>query len=75
METLYGWYSETQYKQKMRKCDSQQKRGERIFYLDENDQLVEITEIKHTDESSLFDDAIYVGIMKKFSHVLRPYDM
>ena len=71
MDTLYGWYSEKQYKQKTQNNDSPRSKGEKIYYVNENDEIVEITEIKRSNERSKFDDAIYLGIMKNFSHVTR----
>ena len=44
-------------------------------YLNEKEETVEITEVKRTNEPSLFKDAIYVGIVTKFSHVVRINDI
>tara|TARA_B110000967_G_C18871967_1_gene555962 strand:+ start:1880 stop:2110 length:231 start_codon:yes stop_codon:yes gene_type:complete len=75
MELLYGWYSKTQYKNKFRDCDSPKKKGERIFYINDKDDEVEVTEIKRDNGPSLFKDAVFIGIVKKFSHVVRPNDI
>ena len=71
MDTLHGWYSETQYKLKTQNNNSPRSKGEKIYYVNENDEVVEITEIKRNNEPIQFDDAIYLGVMKKFSHVTR----
>lgn len=74
METLHGWYSKTQYNRE-KPGQSKKQKGERIFYLNEKEETVEITEVKRTNEPSLFKDAIYVGIVTKFSHVVRVNDI
>lgn len=67
---MYGWFSDTQRNRwndfylERTKHKNQKKY---IYYLDMNDNIVEITEItRDKNYKSNFDDVIYLGKMKKF---------
>jgi len=67
---MYGWFSNTQrdrwndfYIERSKNSDKKKY----IYYIDMNDNIVEITEIsRDKNYKSKFDDAIYLGEMKKF---------
>lgn len=67
---MYGWFSDTQRNRwndfyvERSKHKNQKKY---IYYIDMNDNIVEITEItRDKNYKSKFKDAIYLGEMKKF---------
>ena len=56
-ESIFGFYSEEQ----------QNKREKNIYYLNMNDEVVQVTEVSHNeDTNSKFDDFIKLGKLKRY---------
>ncbi len=72
-EKMHGWYSQKQYENKktiVLKVNS--KPCEKIFYLDKNENEVEVTEVTSEKKyTSNYDDVKYMGELKSFSRVSR----
>ena len=64
LSELHGWYSETQFRQGLSSLSK--KRYNYLYYIDENDNIVQVTEIKCSQSPSNFKDANYLGKMKKW---------
>ena len=61
---MHGWFST---KQKKVIESNNEKKIKPIFYLNMNDEKVEVTEVTQTKEYvSNFDDVMYLGILKEY---------
>jgi hypothetical protein len=68
--TYFGWFSQNQFNA-MIKIDkwknSNQNNFHYIYYIDENDKIVQVTEVSKTSQyNSKFTDVRYLGKLKKF---------
>lgn len=72
MSELYGWYSQKQYENLKRVCEKDLVKANK-YYLDMNDKIVQVTEVTINDNfTSHFDDAIYIGKLKRwYGHCKR----
>ena len=59
---MYGWYSKTQQE---KICKSGKRSLPYIYYIDKQDNVVQITEVNRGNKIN-FDDAISLGELKKF---------
>lgn len=66
----YGYYSKTQFENcKQIEDNSKLKNFPYIYYLDKNNKVVQVTEVKNSPSNSTFDDVVYLGELKKFHSV------
>ena len=64
---MHGWYSEKQKKVIQRQFDNCNRKNNQILYLNEKDEIVEVTEVTESKKySSTFDDVVYVGLLKSY---------
>tara|TARA_X000000950_G_scaffold109324_1_gene137805 strand:+ start:517 stop:753 length:237 start_codon:yes stop_codon:yes gene_type:complete len=72
-EKMHGWYSQKQYEHKKKiVLKINNKPCEKVFYLDKNENEVEVTEVTSEKKyTSNFDDVKYMGELKSFSRVSR----
>tara|TARA_B100002019_G_C21247573_1_gene589247 strand:+ start:363 stop:638 length:276 start_codon:yes stop_codon:yes gene_type:complete len=76
-QEFYAVYSQKQFDHiKKNNCESSHK-FPYIYYETDDNKLVQITEIFHDKSAnSLFDDAVYLGKVKKFHSALtKPIDL
>lgn len=65
----YAWYSEKQLKilKRNNKLNKERKFKPYIYYINNEDKIIQITEITHDNKSNPnFKDVIFKGIVKKF---------
>lgn len=64
---MHGWYSEKQKKVIERCFEDNKRKTNRLLYVNEKDEVVEVTEVTQSKNySSTFDDVIYLGQLKKW---------
>ena len=64
---MHGWYSEKQKKVIQRQFDNCNRKNNQILYLNEKNEIVEVTEVSQSKKySSTFDDVVYVGLLKSY---------
>ena len=64
---MHGWYSEKQKKVIQRQFDNCNRKNNQILYLNEKNEIVEVTEVTESKKySSTFDDVVYVGLLKSY---------
>jgi hypothetical protein len=64
---MYGWYSEKQKSVIQRHFEEKKRKTNTILYVNEKDEVVEVTEVTHSKTySSKFDDVMYLGPLKKY---------
>jgi hypothetical protein len=64
---MYGWYSEKQKKVIQQQFDNCNRKNNQILYLNEKDEIVEVTEVSQSKKySSTFDDVVYIGPLKSY---------
>jgi hypothetical protein len=69
--TYFGWFSQNQFdgnlEFKKQLGISNQNKFHYIYYIDENDKIVQVTEVSKTSQyNSKFTDVQYLGKLKKF---------
>ena len=69
--TYFGWFSQNQFdgnlEFKKQLGNSNQNKFHYIYYIDENDKIVQVTEVSKTSQyNSQFTDVQYLGKLKKF---------
>ena len=69
--TYFGWFSQNQFdgnlEFKKQLGISNQNKFHYIYYIDENDKIVQVTEVSKTSQyNSKFTDVRYLGKLKKF---------
>jgi hypothetical protein len=70
--TYFGWFSQNQFDM-IEECEKKQWKNSNqnnfhyIYYIDENDKIVQVTEVSKTSQyNSNFTDVQYLGKLKKF---------
>jgi len=67
---MHGWYSEKQKKVIERHFEDNKRKTDRLLYVNEKDEVVEVTEVTQSKNySSTFDDVVYLGPLKKWHSI------
>ena len=64
---MHGWYSDKQKKVIQRHFDEKKRKNNELLYVNEKDEIVEVTEVTQSKNySSTFDHVVYLGPLKKW---------